>query len=495
MISTSEMRVLEVNSQFLGVPTRLLMENAGRAVAAEISNRIDVRHKEVVIFVGHGGKGGDGLVTARFLAGEGAKVKVVLTGEVKHPDAAENLRIIEDMDFSIDIENVWDYEPREYAVAVDALLGTGLKAAPKEPLKTAIRLFNETRAYKVSIDLPSGMDPDSGMTFGDYVVPNLVIALHDVKGGVTGNFDVVKVNIGIPPEASIYVGPGDVLETIKPRSMKSKKGDFGRVLVIGGNQTFSGAPTLASLGALRTGADLVYTASPEETAKTISTYSPDLISIKLTGKELSPSNVGELTPWIERVDAIVLGPGLGVSENVREACELILEELRKREKPAVIDADALKVLRGRSMYKKVVVTPHAGEFKIFFGKESGEGRERIVKASEAAKERECVLLLKGYFDVITDGERFKLNKSGNPGMAVGGTGDVLTGIVAALMARKIEPFKAAYVGAFINGVAGSLAHAKLGDHLTASDLVSHIPEAIRDPLTSASVRPYRRVLG
>jgi len=494
MITTSDMRALELNSAFLGVSTRLLMENAGRAVAEEIMKRREVEGKEVTVFVGHGGKGGDGLVAARFLASAGAQVTVVLTGEIRHEDARENLRVVEDMDYSIKLADIWKYTAVESDVLIDALLGTGLKSSPREPLRTAIDLFNRSKGYKVSIDLPSGVDPDSGATFGEYVRPDLVVALHDVKSGIKGDFEIVKVSIGIPPEASIYVGPGDLVENVRPRAMKTKKGDFGRVLVIGGNETFSGAPTLASMAALRMGTDLVYTAAPEATAATIASYSPDLITIKLKGRELGPENVEELLPWIKRADTVILGPGLGVSERVKDACESILNHLLETGKPAVIDADALKVLSGKQLYPKAVITPHAGEFRIFFGKEPGDMKERINNAAEGARQAQCVVLLKGYFDVITDGTNFKLNKSGNPGMAVGGTGDVLTGIVGALMARKISPFKAAYLGAFINGIAGTLAYAELGDHLTASDIVKNIPRAMKDPIGSSSFRVYRRVL-
>jgi len=497
-VTSVDMRALEINSSALGVPTVILMENAGRAVKEEICGRVDVRGKNVVIFVGVGGKGGDGLVAARHLASEGSRVEVILLGENKHPDALRNLKAVEEMDYSVRLRRVrdqGDLRPVEAEVLVDAMLGTGLKGKPREPFESAIRSFNESKGFKVSIDMPSGIDPDTGEAPGSYVSPDLVVTLHREKVGLRRwNFNVVVKPIGIPPEAEVYVGPGDLVAYVEPRPMKTKKGDRGRVLVIGGSETYSGAPALASLAALRAGTDLVYVASPEEAARTIASFSPDLIVVKLKGESLSPSNLEQLRPWIERADVVALGPGLGLRDETVEAVAEIISTLKELKKRAVIDADALKAIKGSRLYDRVVITPHAGEFKTFFGVEVSQNpQERIGQVVEQAGKCDCTVLLKGYFDVVSDGKRFKLNKSGNPGMAVGGTGDVLTGIVASLMVR-LEPFKAAYIGALVNGLAGTLAYEKYGERLVATDLVERIPEAMMNPVEIFSKKVYTRVM-
>lgn len=494
------MRTLEINSEAFGVPTLLLMENAGRSVWEEIRKRIsDLNGKTAYIFIGVGGKGGDGLVTARHLAGDGVKVTLFILGENKHEDAVFNMNAIMEMDYTIKIITIKDPEeikPVKGDILVDAMLGTGFHGKPREPFRTAIKVFNESQGFKVSIDLPSGIDPDTGEAPGDYVKPDLVVTFHDTKAGLTKyNFETVLKKIGIPPEAEIYGGPGDIIMNVKKKAVKSKKGDNGRVLVIGGSYTFTGAPTLAGLAALRTGADLVYIAAPEETSFTIASYSPDIIAVKLSGKNLNPKNFEELKPWIDKSDSIVIGPGLGLQEETIEAVKQIYEYLKTNNKRAVIDADALKSLSGYKLYKNVVITPHAGEFKIFFGEQPPEDYdERIKTVITKAKEADCVVLLKGYVDVVSDGYRFKLNKTGNPGMTVGGTGDTLAGIIGTLLAQKIEPFEAAVIGAVINGLAGSLAYEKYGDRILPTDMTMEIPNVIRDPISAFKKKVYKRVL-
>ncbi len=500
MITVSEMRALEINSEALGVPTRLLMENAGKSVRDAIVEALgDVRGKRVVVFVGHGGKGGDGLVAARHLASDGAEVTVLLLGENKHEDAVANLDAVQEMDYTIKIAEVKDFrelKPFEAEVLIDAMLGTGVRGKVREPFATAIKIFNESKGFKVSIDVPSGIDPDTGETLGDYVRPDLVVTFHDVKPGLMKHpFKVKVAKIGIPPEAWIYVGPGDLIVRQRPRRMESKKGDNGRLLVIGGSETFSGAPTLAALAAMRVGVDLVYVAAPERTAETIASYSPDLIAIKLKGKNLSPENLTELLPWIDRANAVVVGPGMGVAEETVEFSKAIVDLLLSKGKLTVLDADALKANRGKVLSKSFVITPHSGEFRIYFGEElDKDPRKRIEQVINAANKCNCVILSKGYFDVISDGSRFRLNKTGNPGMTVGGTGDTLAGIVGGLMAMGYEPFVAAYLGAFINGLAGSLAYSELGPHLTATDLVMRVPQVMNDPLSAFKKKVYKRVI-
>lgn len=494
------MRILEINSEALGVSTLQLMENAGKAVKDEILSRIKLTpDSKIFVFIGHGGKGGDGAVVARHFAAEGYEVTVFLFGENKHRDAMINISALEEMDYSINlirVEDVIELEPVEGDVLVDAMLGIGFKGKLREPFRTAIKIFNQSKGFKVSIDVPSGIDANTGEFYEDYVKPDLVVTFHDIKTGlIKYNFNIVVKNIGIPKEAEIYAGPGDVLIKVKKKQMRSKKGDYGRVLVIGGSYIYAGAPAFAGLAALRTGADLVYVAAPEDTAKIISSFSPNLITIKVKGKNFSEENFEELRGWIEKADSIVIGSGMGLEESTINFIKTIIAYIKEKNKPIVIDADALKSIRGWKLYKRAVITPHAGEFQIFFNeKVPDDPANRINKVKEKAKSCECIVLLKGYFDIISDGDRLKLNKTGNPGMTVGGTGDSLAGIVGTLLAQGLDAFDAAYIGSFINGLAGSLAYQNRGDRILTTDLIEMIPFVIKDPLQSFKSKVYKRVL-
>ncbi|MEM3824025.1 MAG: NAD(P)H-hydrate dehydratase, partial [Candidatus Bathyarchaeia archaeon] len=207
----------------------------------------------------------------------------------------------------------------------------------------------------------------------------------------------------------------------------------------------------------RTGVDLAYVATPEKTAHAISSMAPDLITIKLEGKHLNITNMPTLKTYIETVNAVVLGPGLGLHVETKEAVKAIIEIAESAGKPLLLDADGLKAFAEfkRKLKTPLVLTPHAGEYAILTGKKLPEVfKEKILDVQKTAAELGAVVLLKGPVDIIADEKRFKLNFTGNPGMTVGGTGDVLSGIVGALLAQKANPFEAATAGAFVNGAAG-----------------------------------------
>jgi yjeF C-terminal region, hydroxyethylthiazole kinase-related len=249
------------------------------------------------------------------------------------------------------------------------------------------------------------------------------------------------------------------------------------------------------MAALRTGADLVYIASPEETAKTIASYSPDLIVVKLRGENFNQRNLEELKPWAEKANAVIFGPGLGLDPETIEAALPFLEMLMSLGKPVVLDADGLKAAKGHRLNKNVVITPHPGEFKIFFGEDQElNERKRIQQVMRKAEECNCVILLKGYLDIISDGREFRLNKTGNPGMTTGGTGDTLTGIIGTLLAQGLTTFDAASIGALINSLAGTVAFSNYGAHITATDVIANIPYVMNDPVGAFKKKVYKRVI-
>jgi NAD(P)H-hydrate epimerase len=214
-------------------------------------------------------------------------------------------------------------------IAIDALLGTGTKGQLKPPIYQVVDYINSLKAYKLSIDVPTGVDSDNGEILGTAVKADLTVTFHKGKTGLNKAKgyvgELVVKNIGLPTEFEQFAGPGDVLFAKKPRNPSAHKGDFGRLLVIGGSEVYSGAPTLVSLGALRTGVDLVYLAAPTKVAYAISSMSPDLITIKLDGNNLNPGNVDSLKPYLKMVDAVAIGPGLGLNPETIKFVKLFID--------------------------------------------------------------------------------------------------------------------------------------------------------------------------
>lgn len=276
----------------------------------------------------------------------------------------------------------------------------------------------------------------------------------------------------------------DVKSCYKRRSPYSHKGDNGRVLIVGGSGDFAGAPALAAMGALaalRTGIDLAVIAAPEKAGWAMSEYSPDIIVKKFGGSKFTPAHVREIAALSRGFDSILIGPGLGRAKQTASFCRTLAKKIKQ---PMVIDADALKALAGARFRAPVIITPHAGEFEIFTGrklktKTRKNSAELAGLVKFAAKKHNCTILLKGRTDIISDGTRVKLNSTGNAGMTKGGTGDVLAGICAALLALHNEPFKAACAAAYINGRAGDILLRKKGYGFIAGDLPQAIPEVIK----------------
>jgi NAD(P)H-hydrate epimerase len=242
---------------------------------------------------------------------------------------------------------------------------------------------------------------------------------------------------------------------------------------------------------MRTGVDIVYLAAPVKTAYAISSMSPDFITIKLEGNNLKPSNMETLKPYLSLVDAVAMGPGLGLNPETSEFVRLCVEEVEKAGKPLLLDADGLKAFAKfkRPLKVPLVLTPHAGEYAILTGETLPENQEeRVLAIMNTAKKLNAVILVKGKVDIICDAKRVKLNFTGNAGMTVGGTGDVLSGIVGGLMAQHVDPLVAAIAGAFVNGAAGDFVANEIGFHMVATDLIDWIPQVLDDPMSHLKVR-------
>jgi len=503
-MTSEEVAILDENSEYLGVSTLCLMENAGKEVANFVSEKHgnSVEGKRIVVFAGTGNNGGDGFVAARHLAHIGAVVDVVLLGspkEIRTEEAASNYKALENMVFTIEKHIIRDSSElsgvtklaKEADTIVDAILGTGIEGKLREPAASAIALINGAKAFKVAVDIPSGINSDTGEVCDLAVRADATVTFHRVKKGLTTSQEytgeLVVKGIGIPVEAEIIVGPGDVRHAVKPRMKHFHKGDFGKILVIGGSDQYSGAPYLSALAALKAGAGLTIIAAPSSVSSVIRKFSPMLIVRELPGKVFSLEAmpiVDELLGW---ASSVVIGPGLGLNENTKKAFGEVLKRIVNKRIPMVIDADGLKLMvENKSVVRdtNTILTPHLGEFKILTGSSVSKVEEldRVVSTVlREAKNLGITLLVKvaNGLALISDGRKVKVNLTGNTGMAKGGVGDVLSGITATFLSWTQSALRAGAAAAFVSGKAGDIAFSKVGDSLTPMDMIESIHEVMK----------------
>ncbi len=492
MITFKEVKVLDRNSEFFGVKTSALMENAGRGVA-DIVRKIG--KKNILVFCGLGNNGGDGFVAARYLTKD-CNVKVILLGspgKIKTENARENYRKIKNIVEEIDdvnsateslpdkisrknpmlqsLVNVSD-EIKKSDIVVDAMLGVGVKGRLREPYLKYVNSINKSKKAVVSVDVPTGFGTKN------HVKPKITATFHDVKKGMNekNSGKIIIKKIEIPEDAEKYAGPGEMVYYPSPKE-NSHKGENGVVLIIGGGP-YSGAPALSGLAAYRIGADLVHIATPKKTYPIVASYSPNFIVHPLNSDMLAENDVKYILRLSSQVDSVVIGPGLGNSEETKKAVKMFV---KKCVKPLVVDASGFDTLTIKDIKNKEgIVTPHRNEFKRLTGTGLSNNPENSIKVVESwAKKTRMTVLLKGNIDIISDGNSTKLNRTGNPGMSVGGTGDVLSGIVGGLLAKNVSSFNAARMGAFINGFAGDLAFEEKSYSLLAADVIKKIPEVFK----------------
>ncbi|MFC7134004.1 MULTISPECIES: NAD(P)H-hydrate dehydratase [Salinibaculum] len=474
MITGSEMAVVDANAAALGVPRKQLMESSGNAVARAVRQLAD-GGDSVTVVAGRGNNGGDALVAARFLDEFDLSVRLLGRGETITTDIArENWESLQRCAYdATEVRDSTDVELGDPDIVVDAMLGTGISGALREPAATAAAVMNDADATVLSVDVPSGLDAETGDLAENAVEADHVVTFHDTKPGL-GDIDapVTIAEIGIPDAAQSFVERGDLLRLT--RDPESHKGDHGEVLVVGGGP-YTGAPALAGYAALRAGADLVRVACPTAVAHEIQGYSENLIVRPVDGRRLEPEHVGPLRELAAEHDAMVLGPGLGDHESTLEAVAGLLESFRGT---AVVDADALQVVPDVDTDAELICTPHQGELVAMGGETAADWRERRDLVEAFAADVGHTLLVKGAADIVSDGRTTRVSRTGNPGMTVGGTGDVLAGVTGALAATQ-EPMHAAAMGAFVNGRAGDIVYEEDGPGLVATDLVDEVPAAMR----------------
>ena len=474
-----------------GVPSLDLMERAGAGLARAAA-RLS-RGGRVVILVGKGNNGGDGLVVARLLREEGRAVDVIAAaplGDLKG-DAAANLERLPG-----DPPREWDGRALgEAGVVVDALLGTGFSGVPREPLAGAIAAINSQGAPVLACDVPSGVDAATGEVAGQAVRATATATFHGPKIGLhvapgahhTGEMEVVEIGIprGAPGAAGAGLIADRVLDLVPSRPRDGSKFSSGTVVVAGGCAGLTGAPTMAALAAMRAGAGYVQLAVPASTEAVFEVKLTESMTHALP--ESDGAHVAEgaesVAELAQRAGAIVLGPGIGRSDG---AFAFAREVARRVAAPLVIDADGLNAHAGelealRARPGPTVLTPHAGELARLLGTDSEDvAAHRLACARAAAERSGCVVLLKGDDTIVAlPGGPVAVSRGATPALATAGTGDVLSGVIAAFMAKGLGPFEAAAAGTQAHARAGREAAARHGaDHTIASDVIDALPVAL-----------------
>jgi len=491
----------------IGISSLVLMENAGRqAVAAIEAVYSDLLERQVAVLCGRGSNGGDGFVVARTLIQRGVDVSVFLMGRVAdvRGDARINLEILGHLGLTV-VEvadsQAWELhfsELSDCTLIVDAIFGTGLNAPVTGFIESVVTDVNASGIPVVAIDLPSGLSADSPEPIGPSIEASLTITLAAPKlplvlpPAETRAGDIVIADIGIPGDVLESVdGPRVYLATraamrdlISPRTPDSHKGDYGRVLVVAGSSGKTGAAYLAAMGALRSGAGLVTIATGSSCQAILSAMAPEYMTEALaeTDAGLDPEGVDRVIDMAR--DVIALGPGLGEGRGTREFIRRIVDRAGM---PMVIDADGLNAfvenpdrLTGREG-RDIIITPHTGEMARLVGMTTDEVRaSRIEIARNFAVAHHAFVVLKGHRTLIAtpDGKMF-INPTGNPGMATGGTGDVLTGVIAAWLAQLLDAEAACRLAVYLHGLAGDLAEADEGEvAMISGDVLAHLGDAM-----------------
>ena len=475
MITARRMAAVDRNAEEMGISQEKLMESSGNAIARTVQSMASPGDR-VLLICGTGNNGGDAFVAARFLKDFDVTVRLIGHPELISTDVARaNWDAISQSNIDVDYwSDTSQVDLPNAAVIVDAIVGTGVRGALREPAASVARAINDHIAAVLSVDVPSGIDADDGIAAGDMVAADHVITFHDEKPGLPGlSIPVTIADIGIPVAAERFVSIGDLHG--RSRDPESHKGDAGRIMIIGGGP-YTGAPSLAGMATLRAGADLAFIHCPESIADTVASESSNFIVRPFEGTHLTHDHADELLPHARDADVVVIGPGLGDADETMQGVATILEGFEGK---CVVDADALQQVPKVSTDATLVCTPHLGEFERMGGVEMQSWEERMPAVQVMASELDVTILLKGHYDVISDGAEVRVNRTGNPGMTVGGTGDVLAGVTAALMGSDDHsPLEAAAIAAYVTGRAGDECFDAHGYGLLATDVAETIPRAL-----------------
>lgn len=503
----AEMKTLDQQAiEKYNIPGIVLMENAGVCVAHAIEDiAADIGNIKVCIFCGKGNNGGDGLVAARHLFNKGARVKVFMFGTpaTSTSDAATNFRIVEALGIDcsfVETERDWDKVKlaatfSEYIV--DALVGTGFHGALDETLSSAANIINDSGKKVISVDIPSGVNADDGQVKGVAVKADYTVTFSLPKPGLflypgalyAGKIIIADIGMPVNLTSDSFVRQNIITTQLVKKILPKRKPDAhkglnGRVLVVAGSRGLTGAAALCSMAAVKSGAGLVTLGIAdclhdimEAKLTEVMTYPlPDVRGV------LTTDALKEILLLTQKRDVLAIGPGMGSKS---DTLELVRQLVQKVECPLVLDADALNALAGFTdilpqLPVMAVLTPHPGEMARLMGLTAKDiNSNRLKVARQAAISWKHIVVLKGAPTIVAfpDGEVY-INTTGNEGMATGGTGDVLTGIIAAFIAQGLSSHDAALAGVFIHGLAGDIACRELKTGITASEINNAVPGAI-----------------
>jgi hydroxyethylthiazole kinase-like uncharacterized protein yjeF len=510
ILTSTEMRAVDRAAiDGIGIPGIVLMENAGLRVVRALKAKFPaIAGERIVVVAGKGNNGGDGFVVARHLFNSGVRPEVILFGareEVKG-DAAVNLGVAVKTGVPLtEVRTAGDWKNARVAVfhasvVVDALFGTGLDKPLEGLFAAAVADINRSRAFKVAVDIPSGLSSDTFEIVGPSVEADLTVTLaapkiaHIFPPAAERVGELVVAPIGIPP--ALFDRPELKLELVEEAAVRpyfvrrerdAHKGSFGHLLIIAGSVGKSGAAALAGRAALRMGTGLVTVATAAGALTSIARTMAEIMTEPLAEtpeRTIAAAGLSRAVALLKGKNAVLVGPGL--STNASTAA-FVLGLLPKIKSPCVIDADGLNIVASQPdalarLKGPTVLTPHPGEFARLTGRTNDEVvRHRLELAPEFAAKHGVVLVLKGYRTLVAapDGRVF-VNPTGNPGMATGGTGDVLGGLIAAQIAQKVDALNAAISAVFAHGLAGDVAADRLGERsLVAGDLIKFLPPALK----------------
>jgi ADP-dependent NAD(P)H-hydrate dehydratase / NAD(P)H-hydrate epimerase len=484
-LSAADVRALDHNAEALGVSVAELMENAGSRVAEEIMARYP--EGSVLVFCGPGNNGGDGAVAARVLREAGRTVRLLLVGEGKMRSEAGEEALAEAEEAGVPVVPFSDVHLEalldEADLVVDAMLGIGIEGTLRPPMDRIVVALNDHEIPVFAVDVPTGLGTETP------VFAAVTVTFHDRKFGMDAEYcgEIVIADIGIPVEAQRFVGPGDLIARYPTTDPQSHKGLMGKILVVAGGGPYTGAPVLTGSGALATGVDLLYMALPGAAGPVARMSLPEAIVYPLEGPHLARAHVYLIEEYLGLADVLAIGPGLGKEPETFEVVRMLVRNAHDAGLRLVLDADAVNAYAGHEadlLATDAVITPHAGEFKRLTGIDvSGMRSEGRIEAIQGwLGESEVVVLLKGPEDVIVGRSAAVMNRVHHQVMTTGGTGDVLTGVVAALLGRKADPFDAARLAAYLNGAAGLYAFEDLSWGVKGSDLPEYIPFVLAEHL-------------
>jgi len=510
ILNADQMRKIDrVTIEEVGIPGIALMENAAIGILKVLKEEVEDLGKERIgIIVGPGNNGGDGLALARLLYLDGCDVRVYLLADKNKISGDAKTNLDSASQIGVPISEFPDYKTFSKAkndllsetVLIDSLLGTGLSRPVTDYYLKAIKFLNEADIPILSIDIPSGLPSDTHITDYPHIIADITVALgnpkipHILPPTAIACGEIFVADIGIPESVidehggNIYLITDKDMEEILPkRPMNSHKGDYGHILGICGSVGKGGAAALAAMAALRTGAGLITLALPSSLNSSFEVGLPEVITIPLSETEegsVSEAAYETILKSAAKKSCAMVGPGLTTNE---ETSRLILKLIPILDIPMLIDADGLNILAGnmgilKKRKKATILTPHPGEMARLCKVEIRdiEG-DPIGYTTKISTDYNVYTVLKGARTIIASPEgAIFINKTGNPGMATAGTGDVLSGIITGLLSQGLPPLEAAKLGVYLHGLAGDIGAEELGEYsLIASDLIEYLPEAIR----------------